>query len=241
MPPPDPRDPDDFSDSDLEWLDRIGPSPRPPAQTPAQREGDRLKAAMQRVDADLLARPEVQAALGDEARRARLREVMARLDAPAADVSPAPAPAPSAAPSPAPSGPDAASSPAAWWRRLSGVFGGLVARPWPAAAALAMAVVASTVIVPTWMNQPAYQRPDEVKGADDVRRVAVERPRQAAEAFAAELSKAGLKPGLFQRDKTFIVDIDVDRPLLAAATPAFTRIGLEPRLGFTRVEFAPRP
>lgn len=223
-------DPDDFSDSDLEWYGRLGPGPHPPAQTPAQREGDALKQAMRVADESLVQRPEVSAELTDEARRARLAQVKARLAGQAAVAAPAPA-APNAAP-PSPG----------WVHRLRLALEGLLPTPrWPAAAALAMTVVAGTVIVPVWMNQPVYELPGELKGADDVRDVAVPRPRQAAEAFAADLTSAGLKPGLFQRGKSFIVDIDVDRAKLFAASPAFTRIGLQPRLGFTRVEFDPVP
>lgn len=220
MPPTATPEPDDFSDSDREWYDRLGPGPHPPARTPAEHEGDALRQAVRAADAELLARPEVQAALGDEARRARLQEVKARL---VRQETPAPA---------APGG----------WQRLRAWIDDLrPRRPWPAVAALALAVVAGTVIVPVWMNERVYDLPGELRGADDVRRLAVEHPRRAADAFADELARAGLEPGRFQRGKTFIVDVDVEPPQLPAATPAFTRVGLEPRLGFTRVEFAPRP
>jgi len=230
MPPPDPRDPEDFSDSDQEWFDRLGPAPRPPAQTPAQREGDALKQAMRIADAKLAQRPDIRNALSDEARQRRFQRIQASL----ADPEPVVAP-PAQPPRPA------APSPGAWSRLRQWLEGSLLGPRWPAAGALALAVALGTVIVPVWMNDHIYERPEQLKGADDVRQVDAERPRQAAEAFAAELVRAGLKPGLYQRGKTFVVDIDVDRAQLPAASPAFARIGVEPRLGFTRVEFDPRP
>ncbi len=231
MPPPDTRDPSPFSDSDQEWYDRLGPSTRPPAQTAAQREGDTLMGAMRAADEQLVQRPDMRAALSDEAAEQRWQRLQSRLDAEGLLTT---------QPHAQRGQPRAAAPRPGWWSRMRSALDGiLLGPPWRAVAALTLLVALGTVIVPVWMSGRVYDPPGELKGADDVRQVTVARPRRAAEAFAAELTRAGLKPGIFQRDPTFIVDIDVERDQLLAATPAFAGIGLQVRMGFTRIEFDP--
>lgn len=114
-----------------------------------------------------------------------------------------------------------------WWRQ------------WPAATGLAAAVVLATVLVPTWRGDgdPNYGDPPTMRGAAARHQVHASQPRKAAEAFAAALRVAGLKPGVYRRDKAYVVDIDLEPSQLAAAAPAFERVALKPTLGLSRVEF----
>lgn len=114
-----------------------------------------------------------------------------------------------------------------WWRQ------------WPAAAGLAAALVLASALVPTWRGDtdPNYDNPPTMRGDAGLHRVSASQPRQAAEAFAAALRVAGLKPGIYRRDKTYVVDVDLQPDQLAAAAPAFERIALKPTPGFSRVEF----
>jgi len=58
--------------------------------------------------------------------------------------------------------------------------------------------------------------------------------------FTAQLRAVGLRPGQYQRDKIYIVDINLVASELPLAAPAFQAQGLQPALGFNRVEFSPR-
>ncbi len=116
--------------------------------------------------------------------------------------------------------------PKAWWQR------------WPAAAGVAAVVALASVLVPTL--QPSYDAPPVMRGEVRSRQLNVGEPRKSAEAFAAALREAALRPGVYRRDKTYVVDVDLEPEQLAPAAPAFKQLGLEPTPGFTRVEFAPR-
>jgi hypothetical protein len=76
------------------------------------------------------------------------------------------------------------------------------------------------------------------------------RRRRVALAFAASLAlgsvlvtqlrAAGLRPGLYQRGATYIVDITLLASELPTAAPAFEPLAIRPAAGFNRVEFAAR-
>jgi hypothetical protein len=102
---------------------------------------------------------------------------------------------------------------------------------WPAIAGLAA--------VPLWQGgDGGYDAPPVMRGDHVLREQRTAEPRESAEAFAAALRQAGLKPGLYRRDKTFVVDIDLKPEQLPAAEPAFARLALQATPGTTRVEFA---
>jgi hypothetical protein len=110
---------------------------------------------------------------------------------------------------------------------------------WPAMAGLAAVVALSAVLLPMLNrdNDTAYDPPPVMRGEYVTRQARVSQPVKAAEAFAAALRGAGLKPGIYRRDKTFVVDVDLTPEQLAAAAPAFKLLKFEPTPGFTRVEF----
>jgi hypothetical protein len=114
-----------------------------------------------------------------------------------------------------------------WWRR------------WSAAAGLAAALVLASALVPTWRGDtdPNYGDPPTLRGDVPLHRVRASQPRQAAEAFTAALRAAGLKPGIYRRNETFVVDVGLEPDQLAAAAPAFEGLSLKPTRGLTRVEF----
>ena len=111
---------------------------------------------------------------------------------------------------------------------------------WPAIAGLAAAVVLSAVLVPIWQGggDGEHDAPPVMRGDYVLREQRTAEPRASAEAFAAALRQAGLKPGLYRREKTFVVDIDLKPEQLPSAVPAFAGLALQPVPGYTRVEFA---
>lgn len=113
-----------------------------------------------------------------------------------------------------------------WWRQ------------WPAAAGLAAVLALASALVPTWHgdNEP-YGAPPVMRGDEGRHRLRAGQPRQSAEAFAAALREAGLKPGVYRRGKTYVVDVDLEPDQLSAAAPAFQRLALKPTPGFSRLEF----
>lgn len=102
---------------------------------------------------------------------------------------------------------------------------------------LAAAVVLSAVLVPVWQGSgDDYDAPPVMRGEHVLRELRVADPKGAAEGFATALRDAGLKPGLYRRDKTYVVDVDLKPDQLGAAAPAFARLALQPAAGTTRVE-----
>ena len=114
-------------------------------------------------------------------------------------------------------------------------------RIWQAGAAIAATVVLAVLIFPRAGDQgPFYDEPPTMRGEfTEVKRQDAE-PRKAAEALAATLKAAGLQPRLYQRDKTFSVDVEWLPDAGDAALAAFRQAGLEARPGITRVEIAPK-
>jgi hypothetical protein len=113
-----------------------------------------------------------------------------------------------------------------WWRR------------WPAATGLAAAALLSALLIPLWQgtNAPDYDEPPIMKGEIDTRNVRATEPRRAAETLVKSLQQAGLKAALYQRDKTYVIDMVLAPEELAAAEPALRALGLQPRAGFARIE-----
>lgn len=111
---------------------------------------------------------------------------------------------------------------------------------WPALAGLAAVIALSAVLVPLWPGRDdgGYDAPPVMRGEFLLRQQRVAEPRPAAETFAAALRTAGLRPGIYRRDKTYVVDVDLAPAQLAAAAPAFKPLAIEPVAGFTRVEFS---
>ncbi len=113
-----------------------------------------------------------------------------------------------------------------WWRRRTAVVG------------LAASLLAG-VLVLTQFETTIYPEPPQTHGADGVQRVRDARPREAAERLAAQLRDAGLKPGLYQRGKMFVVNVNLLSAERASAAQAFAALGIEPVVGFNRVEVSP--
>lgn len=110
---------------------------------------------------------------------------------------------------------------------------------WPALGGLAAAVVVSAGLLRIWYDPsgPIYDPPPVLRGTPPVRHVVAPAPREAAERFAADLRSAGLKPGLYQKDGSFVVDVNLLHEQVEAARPAFGQLNQVPAMGLTRVIF----
>lgn len=114
-------------------------------------------------------------------------------------------------------------------------------RWWPAAAGLAAAMVLAVVLLPRLDEEGhVYDEPPAMRGEPRLLPVPAGKPRAAAEGFARTLREAGLRAGLYQKGKVFVVDVDLDAAEVAAAAPAFAPLGAPAAPGLTRVEFRPR-
>jgi hypothetical protein len=221
-------DKQEFSDSDRQWFDALSGKAVDP-ESKAAREGFAMRVALEQRRLEQQRREAAATEADEAAARARLEKLRQRAraeglfepSAAAPERAPAPAPPP---PTPAPG--NVIEFP--WWRRQRRtVF------------ALAASVLLGTVVVTQLVQRPDYEAPPQMLGTGSVQKVLAPAPRRAAERLAEQLRQAGLRPGIYQRGKTYIVDITLMAAELAAAAPAFATLGLEPAAGFNRVEFGP--
>ena len=217
----------EFGDSDREWFAALtdDAAPRDPASRPS-REGHALRAALAQRQKEAEGDGGLEADASDAANERQLERLLQRADGEGVfDRSPPAGTADAGATAPAPTPPsNVVEFP--WWRRRRALVG------------LAASLLAG-VLVLTQFESAIYPEPPQMHGADGVQRVRAARPREAAERLAAQLREGGLKPGLYQRGKTFVVDVNLLSAERAAAAQAFGALGIEPAVGFNRVEVAP--
>ncbi len=120
-------------------------------------------------------------------------------------------------------------------------------RPWqrrwlPAGAAIAASIALAALLVPRLLDGDGrlYDEPPTMRGEADTVRRSDAHPKQAAEALAATLRAGDLQPRIYQRQKTFTVDVDLAPDAADTALAAMRQAGLVARPGLTRVEFDPR-
>lgn len=230
-----PPEPSGERTADQQWLDRLAGLPGPYTDEAAVRSADAMRQAMDLDEQALQANPELAAATSQAGVERQWQRLQARLDREGLLL-----------PSPPAQG---------WWLAMQGrlarardaLWPSPAARwqrwqRWPAAAGLAAALALSAVLVrQQWQDEPPYGDgpvPQMRGSADGMQQRKVAQPRQSAEAFAQALRDAGLRPGLYRRDKkTYLVDITLDATELGAAAKAFESIGLAAKVGFTRVAF----
>lgn len=220
--PADGPSPPEFSDSDLQWYAALS-GQAPPQGSPAAREGGALRAALELRRQEIEADPELAAATSDEAMQVQLQRLRERI-AREGTFDRAP-PAEPAAPASPPTAAKVIEFP--WWRRR----GALVA--------MAASVLVAVVLVQQITSQPDYPQPPVMMGADGLQQLRAAQPRQAAEQLAERLRQAGLRPGLYQRGPSYVVDVNLLAAELPAAQAAFAALGLKPAVGFNRVEIGP--
>ena len=213
--------PPDFSDSDRAWYAALsGQTPPGDAHTTAAREGVALRLALEMRSLEI----EDRAGESPDATQRQLALLQQRVAREGifdrtrdAAVSPPPPPVAEA--------PQVIEFP--WWRRHRTLL------------ALAASVLVAVAVVPQFLGDADYPPAGQtLGGAEGVQVTRAPQPRQAAERLAAQLREAGLKPGLYQRGKTYVVDITLLSTDLPAATPAFSVLGLAPATGFNRVEIS---
>jgi hypothetical protein len=202
----------EFSDSDLQWYAALtGDPPRDP-NSAAVREGLALRVALEQRRLEIAASPDIATATSDEAMQRQLQQLRQRIQREGVFDRP-----------------QAAASNVIefpWWRRRGALL------------AMAASVLVAVVLVQQITSQPDYPQPPTMMGADGIQQLRVAQPRQAAEAWAAQLRQAGLRPGLYQRGTTYVVDVNLMAAELPAAEPAFAALKLKPAVGFNRVEFS---
>lgn len=222
----------EFTDSDQAWFDALTGQPAPDAKPTAAREGHALRTALEQRRHEMASSPELDAATSDAAMQLQLQRLRQRaraegvLDAPPGAPASAPHDA-AAAPSTVPEPPKANVVEFPWWRRRKAALG------------LAASVLMAALVVLQTSERADYPPPNEVLGADGLQQLRAPRPRQAAEQLGDRLRQAGLRPGLYQRGKTYIVDITLLASEMQVAEPAFMPLGIKPAAGFNRVEIAP--
>lgn len=111
---------------------------------------------------------------------------------------------------------------------------------WLPAVGLAAAVMLAAVLVPRMLVDDTvyYDAPPAARGDLPVTQRRADQPREAAEALKRTLDAAGLRPAIWQRGRTFVVDAEVDPAALDTATPVLRAAGLPVRAGWQRVEFS---
>ena len=212
--------PREFSDSDAEWYAALsGEASSTAPMSKARREGQAMRTALK--DRLRAADRVADAATSDEMVKQQRERLQARLSAEGLFAG-GTAPATTAAPTLG----RVIEFP--WWRRRPALM---------AMAASLFVAVGAGVIVAT---RPDYPPPNELMGADGIQRTTAARPRDAAEQLHRQLAAAGLRPGLYQRGRTYVVDVTLMAANLPSAAPAFSALGLQPTAGFNRVEIAPR-
>lgn len=217
----------EFSDSDQQWFAALSGKEAGDPASPTVREGLALRAALELRKQEVAADPDLSAATSDEAMQQQLLRLRLRIEAEGVFAQ-SPSAASSHSDDPRSTSESKSSNVIAfpWWRRRLSLVG--------MAASLVMAVVVVQMIA----HQPDYPPPNEIRGADGVQQAYEVRPREAAEQLATQLRQAGLRPGLYQRGKTYIVDITLMASDLSAAETAFTTLRLKPAAGFNRVEIS---
>lgn len=213
----------EFSDSDRAWYAALSGEKGGDPESPATREGQALRFALEQRVQELAAQPELAAATSEEAMQRQLQQLQLRMEKERVFERPA---APDANPAPAPAS-NVVAFP--WWRRRVALAG------------LAAAVMLSVVVVHQIESQAEFPLPNETFGTDGLQRLRVPKPRDTAVQLAAQLKQAGLRPGVYQRGKTYFVDVTLMASELPAAEPAFAGVKLKPLVGFNRVEMAAPP
>ncbi len=125
---------------------------------------------------------------------------------------------------------------------------GLLGKPqrprwvWPALGGMAAAVMLSVLLVPLWRDSgdQIYGQPPILRGAEPVRQVVSATPREAAEAMLRELRQRGLVAGIYQSDRSFVVDVNLRVEQIETARPAFQQYNRVPAPGLNRLVFSSR-
>ena len=212
----------EFSDSDLQWYAALsGETPRDLDST-AVREGLALRVALEQRRVEMAASPERAAATSDEALQRQLQQLRQRIQREGVFDRPQ-----SSDPEPPAEAKVSNVIDFPWWRRR----GALVA--------MAASALVAVVLVQQITSQPDYPQPPTMLGAEGIQQRRLPQPRQAAEGLAAQLQQANLRPGLYQRGKTYVVDVNLMAAELPLAEPAFAALQLRPAVGFNRVEIGP--
>jgi hypothetical protein len=220
--PPNPE----FTDSDRAWFDALTGKPTLAGKEAAAREGHALRAALEQRRIEVAASPELDAATSDAAMREQLQRLRERVraegvfDTAVEERTARPTGSPLAPPRD-----NVIEFP--WWRRRKVIVG------------LAASLLMAALLVRQIGDQADYPSPNEMLGRDGLQQLQAPQPKQSAEQFAERLRVAGLRPGLYQRGKTYIVDITLLASELPVAGPAFASLGLKPAAGFNRVEISP--
>jgi len=215
--------PDDANDADRDWFAGLSGERRAGA-SPAAREGVALRVALEQRARELEADPHIAAATGDEAMNSMRETLRQRLRSEGLFGSTA---APGSGPPPTPSvAPPSNVIEFPWWRRRRPLL------------ALAASLLVAVLAIQQFVIRPDYDLPPQTAGGGSVQTVRADGPKAAAERLAAQLKEAGLKPGLYQRKRTYIVDIQLMAAEVPAALPAFQALGLAPTTGFNRIEIS---
>jgi len=210
----------EFTDSDRLWFASLSGEEAPGDGSRAAREGRALRAALEdrrrQVDTD----PKLLDAISDESLEARLQALTHQIRS--EGIFDRAAPAASAAVPPAPS--NVIEFP--WWRRSKPLM------------ALAASLFLGVVLVQQIADRPDLPAPPEMMGAGGTQQAHAPSPRQAAERLVAGLRQANLRPGLYQRRGTFVVDVNLLADDVPSAAPALRDLGLKPAIGFNRIEIS---
>ena len=211
----------DFSDSDKAWFTALSGKAPGGADSRAVREGHALRTALEMRIGEIDASAELETATSDAAMEAKLQRLLERADAEGVFDRPPPDQAETAAP---------ASNVVAfpWWRRRKTLV------------AMAASVLVGIVAVGQWPGRPDYPEPPAMLGAGGVQQIQSASPRTTAETLAARLRENGLRAGLYQRGRVYVVDITLLASEIPSAKPSFEALGVNPVAGFNRIEIAPR-